>query len=69
MSVGLLSSTITSIEGEQLYEYPKGMKSIMRVAVGGRSLNYSRTTIYGRKYIVLLEALQISGVDIHVVGR
>lgn len=60
---------IESKEGEQLYEFPDQLQSVNRVLVGARSLNFGTTRIDGKKYIVLLEPVQVSGIKMEVMGR
>lgn len=69
MSINRLVSSLISVEGEQLYEIPKGMKSVLRLSIGSRSLNYGTSFIDGKRYIVLLEPIELSGVKIEVVGK
>ena len=69
MSANYLTKWTLSVDEQQLYEFPPGMKSIQRVSIGSRSLSYGLSTIDGKKYIVLLEPVGISGIKIEVMGR
>ena len=69
MSTNFLLSQLTSIDGEHLYPFPAGMRAVQRVTIGSRSLNHGTTVVDGKKYIVLIEPVEVSGIKIEVLGR
>lgn len=68
MSLNYLIAEVMSIDGEHLYPVPTAMDSVNRVSIGSRSLNFGTTTIDGKKYIVLLAPVEVSGIKIEIRG-